>query len=243
MKKSILIVLASIVLTPFLPFTDLDKCYAQEAGLNFTLGFPMGEFKDNVKRTGFGISGEFLLLTPTVQNPFSIGLNIGYINYGSESRTEPFSLTIPDVFVDVNRTNNIVNFHVLFQLAFPTGIIRPYGEALFGGSYIFTETSIKSRGTEEVASSTNFDDFAWSYGAGGGFLIQVYQSDNPEDKVGSVFIDLKARYLYGSEAEYLKEGSVSIDNGKVIYNTSRSKTDLLTAHIGAVVLFNSLFAD
>ena len=243
MKKTTRMLLFFLGLSFFLPFNNVEKCFAQEAGLNFTLGFPMGEFKDNVKRTGFGISGEFLLLTPTVQNPFSIGLNLGYINYGSESRTEPFSLTIPDVFVDVNRTNNIVNFHILFQLAFPTGVVRPYAEALFGGSYIFTETSIQSRGTEEVASSTNFDDLAWSYGAGGGFLIQVYSSDNPEDKVGSVFIDLKARYLYGSEAEYLKEGSVAIDNGKVIYNTSKSKTDLLTAHIGAVVYFNSLFAE
>ncbi len=243
MKKSILILLFLFALSAFFPFGSVGKCFAQEAGLNFTLGFPMGEFKDNVKRTGFGISGEFLLLTPTVQNPFSIGINLGYLNYGSESRTEPFSLTIPDVVVDVNRTNNIVNFHILFKLAFPSGIIRPYAEGLFGGSYLFTETSIKSRGVDEVASSTNFDDFAWSYGAGGGFLIQVFSSDNPEDKVGSVFIDLKARYLYGSEAEYLKQGSVSIDNGKVVYNTSKSKTDLLTAHIGAVVYFNSLFND
>lgn len=243
MKKSTLMLFFILGLSPFLPFKNLEKCFAQEVGINFTLGFPMGEFRDNVKRTGFGISGEFLLLTPTVQNPFSIGLNFGYLNYGSESRTEPFSLTIPDVFVDVNRTNNIVNFHVLFQLAFPTGIVRPYAEALFGGSYIFTETSIKSRGTEEVATSTNFDDFAWSYGAGGGFLIQVYSSGNPEDNVNAVFIDLKARYLYGSEAEYLKEGSVLIDNGKVIYNTSKSKTDLLTAHIGAIVYFNSLFEE
>ncbi len=233
MKKSILLLFLLVIIS--------SGCFAQSAGLNFTLGFPMGEFKNNVTRTGFGVSGEFLLLTPTVQNPFSIGLNLGFINYGSESRREPFSSTIPDVTVDVDRSNNIVNFHILFQLAFPTGVIRPYAEGLFGGSYIFTETSIKSKGVDEVASSTNFDDFAWSYGAGGGFLIQVFSSDDPEEKVSSVFIDLKARYLYGSEAEYLKEGSVLIENGKVIYNTSKSKTDLLTANIGAVVYFNSLF--
>ncbi len=233
MKKSILLLFLLVIIS--------FGCFAQTAGLNFTLGFPMGEFKNSVTRTGFGVSGEFLLLTPTVQNPFSIGLNLGFINYGSESRREPFSSTIPDVTVDVDRSNNIVNFHVLFQLAFPTGVIRPYAEGLFGGSYIFTETSIKSKGVEEVASSTNFDDFAWSYGAGGGFLIQVFSSDDPEEKVSSVFIDLKARYLYGSEAEYLKEGSVLIENGKVIYNTTKSKTDLLTANIGAVVYFNSLF--
>ena len=234
MKKSFIIFLFLTIITSF-------NCFAQVAGINFTLGFPSGEFKNNVKRTGFGASGEFLLLTPTIQNPFSIGLNLGFLNYGSESRREPFSSTIPDVTVDVDRSNNIVNFHILFQLAFPTGIVRPYAEGLFGGSYIFTETTIKSRGVDEVASSTNFDDFAWSYGAGGGFLIQVYSPDNQEEKVGSVFIDLKARYLYGSEAEYLKEGSVIVENGSVTYNTSKSKTDLLTVHIGAVVYFNSLF--
>lgn len=169
-----------------------------------------------------------------------IGINVGFLNYGSESRLEPFSSTIPDVTVNVDRSNNIINFHLLLQIAPQTGIIRPYFETLFGGSYIFTETSIKSRGTEEVASSTNFDDIAWSYGAGGGLLFQVHSSDNPDDDVSSVFIDLKARYLFGSEADYLKEGSVKINNGNVTYDVSKSKTDLLTAHIGVVIYFNHL---
>ena len=234
MKKSFLIFLLLLMISSF-------NSFAQIAGFNFTLGFPTGEFKNNVKRTGFGASGEFLLFTPSVQNPFSIGLNVGFINYGSESREEPFSSTIPDVIVNVDRSNNIVNFHVLFQLTFPTGIIRPYAEGLFGGSYIYTQTSVKSN-LDEIASTTNFDDFAWSYGAGGGLLIQVFSPDEPISKLSSVFIDLKVRYLYGSEAEYLKQGSVSINrNGGVTYYTSKSKTDLLTANIGAVVYFNSLF--
>jgi hypothetical protein len=212
--------------------------FAQSAGLNFTLGFPSGEFKDQVKRTGIGLSGQFLLFTPNPALPFSAGINIGYLNYGSESRLEPFSSTIPDVTVDVDRTNNLVNFHVLFQLIPPSGIVRPYLEGLFGGAYLFTETSIKSRGTEEVASSTNYDDFAWSYGGGGGFMIQVA---GPSDDFSSIFIDLKARYLLGSEAEYLKEGSVTIEPGRVIYNPSKSKTDLITANIGVVLYFNTLF--
>jgi hypothetical protein len=121
----------------------------------------------------------------------------------------------------------------------PEGIVRPYAEFLFGGSYLFTETSINSQGSgEEVASSNNFDDFAWSYGGGGGFLIKVSEGDGEE--LGEVFIDLKARYLLGTEAEYLKEGSVIIQNGRAIYDISKSKTDLLTAHIGVVAFFNHL---
>jgi len=55
--------------------------FAQSAGLNFTLGFPSGEFKDNVKRTGFGISGQFIFFNPQEALPFSAGLNVGFLNY------------------------------------------------------------------------------------------------------------------------------------------------------------------
>lgn len=213
--------------------------FAQSGGINFTLAFPQGEFKENVDRLGFGGSLQFLFFDPTPDMPVSFGINVGYINYGSESRREPFSHTIPDVFVDVDRSNNLVNFHLLFQIIPSTGVFRPYAEGLFGGSYIFTETSIKSRDVEEVASSTNFDDFAWSYGAGGGFIILL--SDNVGEDVGSIFLDLKARYLFGSEAEYLKEGSVRIENSKVNYDISRSKTDLLQIHLGVTAYFNALY--
>ncbi len=108
--------------------------------------------KDNVDRVGFGGSLQFLFFDPQPGLPVSFGLNLGYINYGSESRREPFSYTIPDVFVDVDRTNNLVNFHLLFQIISPTGTFRPYAEGLFGVSYIFTETSIKSRDYDEVAA-------------------------------------------------------------------------------------------
>ena len=88
--------------------------------------------------------------------PFGFGLNIGYLNYGSESRREPFNTTIPDVVVDVNRSNNLVNFHLLFQIAPPSGDVRPYAELLFGGAYLFTETSINSQGDDEIASNYKF---------------------------------------------------------------------------------------
>lgn len=234
MKTRILIIAAILTVLSF------NKSLAQAGGLNIMLGFPAGEFKEKVDGPGFGLSGHFLFLSPTPDRPFGIGLNIGYLNYGQETRREPFSLTIPDVTVDVERSNNLVNFHALFQLGFGSGSVRPYIEGLFGGSYIFTETTIRSRGAEEVASSTNFDDFAWSYGGGGGILI-LLSSGNVEDDIGSLFLDIKARYLFGSEAEYLKEGSVIVSNGKVTYQVSKSKTDLITAHVGVVAYFNSLF--
>ena len=219
------------------------KLQAQSAGGSIMLGFPQGEFKDNINRLGFGASGQFLFFNPREGLPFGFGLNVGYLNYGSESRREPFSNTIPDVTVDVDRSNNLVNFHLLFQIAPPSGFIKPYAELLFGGAYLFTETSINSQGNEEVASNTNFDDFAWSYGFGGGLLINIYTPDQPDGNFESLALDLKVRYLLGTEAEYLKEGSVIIRDGRVTYDVSKSKTDLLTAHIGVIAYFNSFFTN
>lgn len=215
--------------------------FAQSLGANFTLGFPMNEFKENVKRTGIGGSAQFLLWNPTSQFPYSFGIDAGYINYGSETRREPFSHSIPDVNVDVSRTNNIINFHLLGQIILPSGSIRPYIEFLVGGSYIFTQTQINSSGSEEVASTTNYDDWAWNYGGGGGFLIRLIPNTILENKIGGIFLDLKVRYLYGTEAQYLKEGSVIVNRGRVFYDVSKSKTDLLTANIGVVIYFENLF--
>jgi len=219
------------------------KTLAQSAGLNFTLGFPMREFQDNVKRTGFGGSFQFLFFNPTKEFPYSFGFDLGYLNYGWESRSEPFSSTIPDVAVDVNRTNNIVNFHFLAQIIPPTGKIRPYLEILLGGSYLYTETTINSWDSgEQVASSNNFDDWAWSYGGGGGILYEIVPGKKLDNRLGSIYLDLKVRYMYGTEAEYLKEGSVIVQRDGVTYEVSKSKTDLLTVSLGAVVNFSSLFS-
>jgi len=217
------------------------KVSAQSAGLNFTLGFPMNEFRDNVKRTGFGGSLQVLFWNPTKEYPYSFGIDFGYLNYGSESRYEPFSSTIPDVSVDVNRTNNIVNFHFMAQIIPPAGTVKPYLEFLLGGSYLYTETTINSWGDDQVASSTNFYDWAWSYGGGGGIMFQIMPGQKFDKRLGPIYLDLKARYLYGTKAEYLKEGSVIVQPDGVTYEVSKSKTDLLTISLGAVFYFGDIF--
>ncbi len=232
----------TLIVISFLFLIGIKEVYSQAGGLNIMLGFPMGEFKEKVDRLGYGLSGHFLFLAPSVNRPFGIGLNLGYLNYGQESRRVPWGPTAPDASINVDRTNNLVNFHALFQIGFPSGIIRPYIEGLFGGSYLYTETSINGdRNGETITSSLNFDDFAWSYGGGGGMLIQLSSGEEEGSDAGALFLDLKVRYLFGSEAEYLKEGSVSVSGGKVTYLVSKSKTDLLTVHAGVVAYFNSIF--
>jgi len=224
------------VLSLLLIFLFSNKLSAQQAGINISLALPQGEFGDQVDNVGFGLSGEFMFLSPKTHSPFGIGLNLGYYIYGNENRREPM-YNIPEVFLRVDRTNNLVNFHIIFELGLPSGRIRPYVQGLFGGQYLFTETSVKNENNnEEFASSTNYSDWAWSYGAGGG--ISILLSGDPITEMGAIYLDLKGRYLFGSKAEYLKEGSVEVIGQQVNYYPSKSKIDMLTIHAGVRIALN-----
>jgi hypothetical protein len=225
---------SSLIIVLLFIFSNLSN--AQQAGINLSLAIPQGEFSDQVDNLGGGLSGELMILSPKTKAPFGFGLNLGYYIYGSEGRSEPL-YNIPEVFVRVNRTNNLVNFHLVFELGLPAGRIRPYLQGLFGGEYLYTETSVNSESDQNpFASSTNYHDWAWSYGAGGGILILL--SGDPVTEIGTIYLDLKGRYLFGSEAVYLREGDVEVIGQQVRYYPSRSKTDILTLHAGIRMALN-----
>ncbi|MCX6151209.1 MAG: hypothetical protein NTX22_11835 [Ignavibacteriales bacterium] len=218
-----------------------QKLFAQSGGLNLMVALPQGEFKENVDKVGFGVSGHFTLFKTGPSLPFTVGINAGYINYGNEKRTAPLSETIYEIPVEVNRTNNLVNFHLLFQISPFNGPVKPYLDVLMGGNYLFTTSEVKSQGNEKsFASTTNQDDFSWSYG-GGGLLIKLADLEPTGEAMApaSIWLDLKVRYLFGTEAEYLKEGSISQDpvTKLAVYQYSKSKTDLITIHLGIVAEF------
>lgn len=225
MKKALLVLL----------LFGFIKLNAQTVGGSFAVGIPQGEFKDKVENIGFGLTLHGTLFSPTNTSPVTIGLNLGFMVYGNESSSRPLSETIPDVFVNVKRTNNLANFHVLMQVSPFMGDVRPYIEGLFGGAYMYTSTKVESEYSGvDVFESTNMDAFTWSYGFGGGMLIKLKENIG---SISTLFLDIKARYIFGTEAEYLKEGSVSISNGRAYYDVQKSKTDLLTINVGVVVYF------
>jgi hypothetical protein len=228
---SLFIIIAFLVATqPAIAKTNF------QGGLSFIAGFPQGEFKDNVDQNGFGIGGEFLYSPST--SPLGIGVSLGFMNYGEESRREPFSTTIPDVEVEVKTTNNILLGHLLLRAQVKQGPIRPYIDGLVGFNYLFTKTKIQDvDDKEEIASSTNLDDGVFSYGAGGGVMLRLYTGKTKKAKTWSILLDLCFRYIIGGEAEYLKEGSIKRVNGKVVFDKIQSKTDILTTHLGVTVEF------
>jgi hypothetical protein len=203
---------------------------AQEAALNGIVGIPQGDFGD---RAEAGVGADLYGGLRLGESPVVIGAKLGFMIYGHERRSEPFSTTIPDVTVDVTTSNDILLGHFVLRLRPPgNGTVVPYVDGLFGFKYLFTQTEIDTRRSDDIASSTNFDDFALSYGGAGGLLIRVHRSARR-----TAFLQLGADYMIGTEADYLLEGSiVRDDEGNLDFDVQRSKTTILTPRIG--VLFS-----
>jgi len=210
-----------------------------QGGVHFNTGFPQGELKDEVDRNAYGIGGQ-IFYAPS-KSPVAIGLEFGWLNYGSETRQEPFSMTVPDVTVDVTTQNNIVQGFFVLRGRMPRGPIQLYGDALVGFNYMYTETSISDDGNmfDDIASTVNQDDFAFAYGFGGGIMVPVFTRKVAKDggKPLQVCLDGGLRYVMGGEADYLTENSIVRDGLDVTYNSVTSKTDLMRLHLGVSVKF------
>lgn len=214
-----------------------------QGSIHFVLGVPQGDFRDNVDDLGFGL--DFFGGLGFGQSPLVVGLDLGFLVYGREVRNEPFSGTIPDVRVDVETTNNILKSHVVLRIQPPSGTIRPYLDGLFGLKYLFTQTRIENEGfgdQEPIAQSTNFDDVALSYGVGAGIAVELYRprrtnQDGEPNPLDALELKLGAQYLFGGEADYLREGSIRRQNGNVTFDVTRSRTTLLVPQLGVSLRF------
>lgn len=232
MKQHYLAGLLVFVLGFGLAYAAQAQVYPQ-GDISIIVGLPQGEFESTVDNAGVGLN--FFAGLGLGRTPIVIGLDGGFLVYGFERRHEPFSTTIPDVTVRVETSNAIAMGHVLMRLQPPSGAVQPYLDGLFGLKYFFTETTIKDDNffeDEEIASTTNFDDAALSYGVGGGLDILLHRGRGP-----AVLINAGARYLFGGEAEYLQEGSIERRNGQVFFATDRSRTDLLLLQLGITLKF------
>lgn len=227
-------------------FAFIGTTFAQEIQGSFDLGvgIPQGEFRDQSDHIGGGINmmGGYRF----ANSPLMLGLEFGFLNFGTDTREEALSSTIPDLRVEVENSYNLVHGDLLLRLITPPASIRPYVDGLFGFNYFFTETVIRDRDDffdEEKLSDTNFEDTALSYGFGAGTQIRLWQkkgeitSDFEDVEPSSVYLNLRARYMFGREAEYLQKGSIEVEDGEVFYDVYQSKTDLLHIKIGVVVNF------
>jgi hypothetical protein len=218
-----------------------------DLSLNGLVVSPQGQFQKNLDRVGFGfsLSGKYNF----EPSPFSLGLNLGYALYGSETRSE---ILIWPVSVDVTTDNNIFFMHMLGSVHQNFGIFQPYAEVLAGFQVLWTDTKITDQepndNEDPIASSTHLSDWTSSFGLGGGLKIKLTEfktdefgdDDNPAFLNSALYLDLKVMYIFGGQAEYLREGDIEQGpNNAIILHKSHSETDYITYHIGVTFhLFN-----
>ncbi|WP_425392860.1 hypothetical protein [Ekhidna sp.] len=185
--------------------------FAQMGSLSLAFGLPQNDFRENTDATGFG--GDLSFAFPFQKGtPIYLGGDINYMVYGLNSTDHDLTadivangqlidqLVIP---LRVTNTNSIFGTHLFMRAVAPFELIQPYAEGLIGFRYISTNTKIVDRSDDGrwsdddddnvISRKTVLDDWIFSYGYGGGFLIKVGPS---------VFIDLRANFFKGQRAQY-----------------------------------------
>lgn len=237
MKKAKLSAAIAVVMLALAPFAFGQERF--QASLNFLMGYPQNEFRANVDRTFYGLSGEFFYRLQ--RSPLSLGISLEYLNYGNETQTERWDAEDPEVWVDVITRNSLFSAAAVLRLSPEVGFFRPYVEGLVGFNYLFTYTSGSDDDAwseEDIATTTNFDDWTLTYGAGAGAILRVLDIRNHQDR--SIFclnLELGLRYLKGGTAEYLLENGFLRDRGSLTNSPLTSTTDLVKSRLGIVFLF------
>ena len=212
---------------------DYERPTGGFAGGSFTIAETQGEFSDYVDG---GLGGSLHYIHALDRDGWlALRVDGGFIIYGHERQTVPLSPTLGGrILVDLTTSNNIAWIGVGPQIGVPDGTLRPYVNGYAGYSYMATTSSVSNTYDyyddyydDDSFSTTNFDDWSFSYGGGAGVYIPIRRGPSP------VSIDLGLRYHNNGEAEYLREGDIQ-DNqdGSITLFPVRSDTDLLTFHVG-----------
>ena len=224
-----------LVLTILFVLISYCEVYAQAYNfdVNFAVGTPEGSFGESIDRELYGVDLGF---TYALNNsPLHVGVGLLYQNYGWNERSEPFSEHINEVDVRVRTTNDVVNPHFIARIEPQFGHIKPFVEGYAGFNYLYTKSSVIDEYTDdEIASSINQDNYAMSYGMGGGLKVKL--TDDNGKAIG-ISLLLKGKILKGGIAEYLTQGDLRASDGRVNYNLNRSNTDFTTFNIGVVFSF------
>lgn len=197
-----------------------------QVGGDFVVSQPKGELANNIDN-GFGFNGTGMFrLDP--KGFVSLRADVGGVEYGRELIEIPFSQFTGRIALDLETTNSIAWGAIGGHLQIPEGWFRPYANASIAYTHFSTESSLTGSDDDyEYATTTNQSDGSRAWIFGGGVVIPF------GSKYALGGLNLGARYYYGGNATYLREGDI-IDNadGSVTLNPRTSKTDLVLWQLG-----------
>ena len=205
-----------------------NTCPQPSASFYFSTAIPINEFRDFDNDPGYGANLEILFFSPTKRKPFAMGISFSYFGQGLYFYDDPCT---DETYLSGNRANNYSSINLLFQLEPPTGKVKPYIETFFGGSYIFSNSEIYT--LDYVPVNLYVDDWAWTYGVGGGIKFSIGGNDGN----GSLYLDLKGRYLMSSDVELLDRESIRYANDSFYYSLNETQLNFLAVQIGVAYYF------
>ena len=195
----------------------------------FLTGVPVGPFG---KKVGASPGAAIDLTARVGQTPVAVGVAFDYLLYGTETRRIALHPAVPDVTSDVDTTNNLFRTHALVRVQPLAGRVRPYAEGLLGFSYVWTRTSIDLGYEGGGGATTHLDEFAPSFGAGGGVTIGLVSGRDAH-----LGLDIGLRYLTGGEVDYLTSGDLQRDETGVTFEPTRSPATLFAVQLGVTLDF------
>ena len=208
-----------------------QKTVAQtQFNVRLQTGFPLEEFAQQNESISFGIGGMLLVPLTRDKSVVSIGLDAGYMIYGTKSEdftdNNGFDYTL-------NTNNNIFEAFavVRFKPRWKKSFVYPYFDGLLGGRYIYTRTTEEEDG-EELDAYIEQDGFSFAYGGATGLLFSI--SDE-------IKLDIRAVYTQGSRTKYLTKNSIYSDPlfpDEYIYNIKQTRTDMLSFQVGITFLID-----
>ena len=108
--------------------------------------------------------------------------------------------------------------------------ITPFAEMILGLNHFHTVSVLKEQqtvfewfDTEQRPRYRNLDSFAPRFGLKGGFQITLWKSDDWHDNMNALSLYVKAGYILGGQADYLKEGDLALDSEGLTGNYSPFK--------------------
>ena len=188
---------------------------------------PAGEFASNIG-LGYGANAAYLYRLDR-DGILSLRADVGFADYGNESKRVPLSSTIGGrITVKVSTTNYIIPVSIGPQLTWPRGDIRPYVNAGFGGQVFVTQSSIRgANDSYSGLSTTNQHDQTHAWVAGGGVYVPIHSR-----KV-NLMLDAGVQYFTGGRAQYLRPGSiVDLPDSQIQINPLESDTHMLVVRLG-----------
>jgi len=198
------------------------------ASFYFTTAFPINDYQLFDDEVGYGANLEYLFITPSKAKPIGMGISFSYFTQGLFFATDSYT---GETILSDNKANNFSNLHLIFQLAPTGGTVRPYIETFFGGSYIYSCSQIFT--LDYVPVSLYIDDWAWSYGVGGGFKLLI----GSDEEDGSLYLDLKGRYMMSSDVSLLDRNSIRYANNSFYFTVNETQINFVAVQLGLVIYF------